>query len=182
MRARPTPPDKKRLRDRRDHVASAEYPHALRNHWSTGEARTHRAFRRAQHQRLELPLTHDADDGHHDAVVRRPLRKWGATPLGESVKQRLWRRTQRTAYNLFKRPYHHSQHERAVRFFTTMLAERSPASEAIRASVREALIEPPLLSEPGARWLGNTTSLRAWLDGFLRDDPTWAPRLRAWSR
>jgi predicted ribosome quality control (RQC) complex YloA/Tae2 family protein len=92
MRARKSPPEKKRASLERDHPLQAKRPHGFRKSWPVKERSAQKAFRhevkqaRRRAQGRAFPVVEDRIDVA--GVRRRILRKWGAHPLGEVIQHK----------------------------------------------------------------------------------------------
>src|SRR5690349_21602056 len=139
-----TPQEKKQLEYTKDHDAGAEYPHTFRKSWPQKEAKTRRAYRRKVRQLSTYIQARGEDDFPEDAVPgairRKPMRKWGATPVGEIVQYRITKRLSRTAWNFFKWPYNSARdRERFASFLATVVRGRTDGSKRLASLFRRAL-------------------------------------------
>jgi hypothetical protein len=84
-RARRSPPEKKQLSLARDRPLLAKNPKAFRKNWPKKKQAVQGAFRTAQRDAI-------ASGDDPASVSRRELRKWGPSPLGEVVADKLTQR------------------------------------------------------------------------------------------
>jgi hypothetical protein len=185
MKRRSTPPEKKALAYKKDHIIGAEYPQAFRRKWPRKRALASRRERRRVRQ-----LLHDVTAPHQSAqradfplrpIRRQIVRKWhgSAIPLGIWVRQRTELRASRTAWNFFKQPYHANQHrDRFSAFLAMLTAAVSPQTAAI-AQVFDQVLSAP----QRAVWRNNILHIDrryTWLTAFFADESAWEARLRTW--
>jgi len=183
--SRYSPPEKKDRAYREDHVVTSEYPHAFRRQWPRKKARSHRAYRRRVNQLLgRLPETHnDEDDRREDSTaesVRRTIaRKDGVITLREYVIRTHERRVRTTAWNFFKTPYDASTHRpRFAAFLSEITKGDTPYLREV-ATFFGDMLDGVAVGYSG-RPLPPSPRHVDWVKAFLRDEPDWEPRLRAW--
>lgn len=178
------PREKKNLSYREDRYPYAEYPHGFRRRWPRKKAQASRAYRHSVRQALDLArdpaLAAEGDaDARVQAAHRRVVRKWGTESLGERVAERRRRRIEHMAYNLFSEPHTLEVHRRFHAFLMALTTGTSPFTREAAAFFR-LLLDPQGSAYHDQRLQYLIVARRHWLWEFLRDEPEWEERLRAW--
>jgi hypothetical protein len=181
MTRRRTPAEKKQLEYTKDHVNSAEYPHAFRKSWPRKKAKASRAYRHKIVQLSSKLVTRQEEDfldeESPEIVRRREVKKWSVAPMGMIVQGRLEDRIRRTAWNFFREPYDSTRHrERFAKFLASQIDGTTENSRRLALLFQAALSGPQGYNSRSGSW-GHR---RDWLQDFFRDEPDWERRLRAW--
>lgn len=186
---RKTPHEKKRLDLKNQRRGFSEYHHALRHGaWR----RKRRGANRAERSRVAALLAGargDVEQGAVDpeevdvgGVLRKRIEKWGATPLGQWVKDRLDRRIARYAWNFFKDPYRSELHrEPFSRVLDALVKDRDGGETSLGQRLRILLdaVDSPMAAAVEHHDHQVVRDAR-WLRAFFDDEPEWRARLRGW--
>jgi hypothetical protein len=199
VKRRRTPTEKKALSYKKDHAISAEYPHAFRRQWPRKKARVQRKERRQVNQSL-TQVTQSYQEEQGDDILLKPIQRnfvesWGdPVPLGIWVKDRQFRRIYRTAWNFFKVPYTSNLHRDSFKAFLQIVTKGRTIysgrlaqlfSELLSSSAKQGRSEfdgiysyQDKISKQ--EYQSKTHWKSDWLRAFLKDEPEWEERLRAW--
>jgi hypothetical protein len=113
-----------------------------------------------------------------DPPVKRYKNQWFVMPLGEWIAWRRKRRVHHIAYNFFKNPYSHADHQQRFSVFLAAMTATDSADAHAFARYLDELLHPT--GDPRTAVYVNEGRKRAWLAAFLADTPEWDQRLRAW--
>jgi hypothetical protein len=189
MKKARSPQQKKTLAYHKDRFVVAEYPHAFRRKWPRKRAYASRAYRHRVHQLLgehkgTLLQESDAAGGERvKAVHRREVRRWGTMTLRERVHFRQWRRASGTARKYFSYPYSAERdRQRFTMFLASLTTGATPALRDVALFFADLLDAAQHASPDVSAYMPgyNSHQRPSWLRAFLRDEPEWEPRLRAW--
>jgi hypothetical protein len=167
----------------------AEHPHAFRHHWPRQKAAANQAYRHRVRQMLGAYRGTPEEEHDHSAgervrsVRRRSKRKWGALPLGQAIRQSQRRRVYGAARRYFGRPYVAARDRQRFSAFLAALTAGASARQRGMARRFADLLDASRDAHPDmTRYLRGTmpSQYPLWLRAFLRDEPAWEPRLRAW--
>ena len=186
---RKTPREKKRRDLKNQRRGFSEYHHALRHgKWRKKRRTTHRV-ERSRVATLLAEARGDPAQGGVDAeevdvggVLKKRIQKWGATPLGQWVKDRLDRRVARYAWNFFKDPYQRQRHrEPFANVLEALVTDHDGGSTRLGQRIRlllDSLDAPMAMAVEEADY--HIVRDARWLQAFFEDEPEWRARLRAW--
>jgi hypothetical protein len=117
------------------------------------------------------------------SVRRRIKRKWGAVPLREAIRQRQRRQVYGAARQYFGRPYVAARDRQRFSAYLAALTAGATARQRGLARRFADLLDAARHATPDMTCYRAGTmpsQYPAWLRAFLRDEPAWEPRLRAW--
>jgi len=189
-RRRRTPHEEKKLDLEHQRRGFSEYAHALRHgKWRRKRRSTHSSYRSRVAALLDQALRDlgrgtDPDEIDVGGVIRERIEKWGATPLGEWVRDRLDRRVARYVRSFFTKPYDHGRHgEPFARVLAALVVERDGRTGRLGHRLERLLAVVDAL-ETGEREPGDAALVHdaEWLRAFFQDEPAWRERLEAWLR
>ncbi|HEV2238105.1 MAG TPA: hypothetical protein VGR57_15700 [Ktedonobacterales bacterium] len=184
-----SPQQKKALAYRKDHPLQAENPHAFRHHWPRQRAAINQAYRHRVRQLLGeyrgVPVEErdDSAGARVRSVRRRSKRKWGAVPLRAAIQQRQRRQVYGAARQYFGHPYIAARdHQRFSAYLAALTAGATARQPGLARRFADLLDAARQANPDMTRYRTGTmpSQYPAWLRAFLRDEPAWEPRLRAW--
>jgi hypothetical protein len=179
-------------RKRRDYVKQrrgyAKSPHGFRELWPRKKADAQGRYRRRVDQLLVRALTEpDGLDAVSPATARRPcVRKWGpGRPLGEWVESRLQERIECMAAHMCTFSVEGEDgRKRFANFLRSLLQGRRGQSHDWALLFERLLADgddPSIGADSHERYAAQRRSYWALcLRQFLRYEPAWELRLRAW--